>query len=217
LPHATGQLFLVRAEGRPYVAAMGALFFGGRPAGGWIDLFDPTETPFGATRRSIPAGRELGAGMVSADGGAIFVADRVSNTVSLLRVASATESKSATVGQGPTAAFLINDDRHGITLNADNTASVVDIATMKTLSALVLDGVGRAGVVSPDRRSLFVALGGPDRPPQGSGVAIIAGDPPNVTASLPTGKGAIAVVVSKDGARAAVASYYDRSITILEP
>ena len=64
--------------------------------------------------------------------------------------------------------------------------------------------------------ALFVALGGTDWPPRGSGVAVIAGDPPKVVASLPTGEGACAVDVSPDGARAAVASYFCRPITILE-
>jgi hypothetical protein len=47
-------------------------------------------------------------------------------------------------------------------------------------------------------------------------VDIITGDPPKVVGSLPTGKGACAVAVSKDGRRAAVASYFSKSITILE-
>ena len=80
LPHATGQLFLVRAEKRPYVAAMGALKHAGQPAGAWVDLFDPSEGPFGATRRSIAVGREPRFGAVTADGGALFFPDRVSNT-----------------------------------------------------------------------------------------------------------------------------------------
>jgi len=70
--------------------------------------------------------------------------------------------------------------------------------------------------VSRDGSMLFVALGGSEWPPKGSGVVIIAGDPPKVTSSLSTGKGAIAVAVSKDGSKAAVASYYDKSITLLE-
>jgi hypothetical protein len=49
-------------------------------------------------------------------------------------------------------------------------------------------------------------VGGTERPPRGNGVDVIAGDPPKVVASLPTGKGGCAVAISKDGARAAVAS-----------
>ncbi|WP_437722989.1 YncE family protein [Sorangium sp. So ce861] len=217
LPHATGQLFLVQAEGRPYIAALGALTHAGRPAGAWIDLFDPSESPFGATRRSIAVGREPREGDITLDGGAVFFPDRLSNTAILLSVAGVTETRKAPVGVGPTAGFLLHEDRYGITLNADaRTASVIDLSTMTVKSTLPLSGVPRTGVTSPDRKTLFVALGGTQWPPSGSGVAVIAGDPPRVVASLPTGKGACAVAVSKDGARAVVASYWDRSITVLE-
>ncbi len=217
LPHATGQLFLVHAEGRPYVAAMGALSHGGQPAGAWIDLFDPDENPFGATRRSISVGREPQAGAVSATGGSLFFPDRVSNSATLLRVAATTVTKTTPVGQGPVAAFLLDGDRWGITLNsAARTATVVDLATMKVQSTLMLSGEPSTGVASPDGRTLFVALGGLEWPPKGSGVAVIAGDPPKVVASLVTGQGACAVAVARDGSRAAVANWWDKSITVLE-
>lgn len=217
LPHATGQLFLVRAEGRPYVAAMGALLHAGRPAGAWLDLFDPDEEPFGATRRSISVGREPGIGAVTADGEALFFADRLTNTATYLVVSATTEAKTTAVGQAPEAAFLMNRDRHGITLNRGaRTASVVDLATMKETSTLMLGGEPCSGATSPDGRTLFVSLGGTDVPPRGSGLVVIAGDPPHVVATLPTGDGACAVAVSKDGTRAAVASWVDRSITIVE-
>ncbi len=118
LPHATGQLFLVRAEKRPYVAAMGALKHAGQPAGAWLDLFDPSESPFGATRRSIAVGREPRFGAVTADGGALFFPDRVSNTALLLHVASTTESRQVPVDSSPEAGFLMDDDRYGVTINS---------------------------------------------------------------------------------------------------
>jgi DNA-binding beta-propeller fold protein YncE len=230
LPHATGQLFLVQAEKRPYVGALGALTHAGQPAGAWIDLFDPSEAPFGATRRSISVGREPRFGAVTADGGALFFPDRVSNTALLLRVAGTTEAQQVPVDPAPEAGFLMNDDRYGVTINSGaRTATVISIPPAKSAnggngkaprlevkSTLMLSGVPCQGETSPDRRTLFVSLGGIEKPPKGSGVAIIAGDPPKVVSSLPTGKGACAVAVSKDGARAAVASYFTRTITILE-
>ncbi len=229
LPHATGQLFLVRAEKRPYVAAMGALKHAGQPAGAWVDLFDPTEGPFGATRRSIAVGREPRFGAVTADGGSLFFPDRVSNTALLLQVATTTEARQVPVDSSPEAGFLMDEDRYGVTINSGaRTATVVALPThahlapgakparMEVRSTLMLGGVPCSGETSPDRRTLFVSLGGTEKPPKGSGVDIIAGDPPKVVGSLPTGKGACAVAVSRDGARAAVASYYGKAITILE-
>jgi DNA-binding beta-propeller fold protein YncE len=217
LPHATGQLFLVRAEGRPYLAAMGALFHAGRPAGAWIDLFDPAETPFGATRRSISVGREPMDGSVTRDGAAIFFPDRVANTATLLQVAATTDAKLVAVGQSPEAGFLVDGDRFGITINsASRTASVIDLSTMALSATLMLDGPPRSGATSPDGSTLFVSLGGTEVPPKGSGVAVISGSPPKVVASLPTGEGAMGVAVSKDGTRAVVANYWDKSLTVLE-
>ena len=223
LPHATGQLFLVRAEKRPYIAAMGGLTHAGQPAGAWVDLFDPAEGPFGATRRSISVGREPRWGAVTLDGGALFFPDRVSNTATLLRVSSTTEARHVPVGSSPEAGFLLDDDRYGITINsAARTASVITLAgagpasAMEVSGTLMLSGAPCQGETSLDRRTLFVSLGGTEKPPKGTGVDVIAGDPPKVVASLPTGKGACAVAVAKDGQRAAVASYFSRSITILE-
>ncbi len=227
LPHATGALFLVRAENRPYVAALGALTHAGQPAGAWIDLFDPSEGPFGATRRSISVGRAPRLGAVTADGGDLFLPDRVSNTAMLLHVAGTTEAREVSVDSSPEAGFLMDDDRYGVTINSGGrTATVIALpphagaagkpAKMEVRTTLMLGGAPCSGAVSPDRRTLFVSLGGTERPPKGTGVEIIAGDPPKVVGTLPTGKGACAVAVSKDGARAAVASYYSKSITILE-
>jgi hypothetical protein len=217
LPHATGQLFLVRAEKRPYVAAMGALTHGGKPAGAFLDLFDPAESPFGATRRSISVGREPRVGAISADGSALFFPDRVSNSATLLRVAATTDAKQVAVDQSPEAGFLMDDDRFGVTINsAARTASVIALPSMEVKSTLMLSGVPCSGETSPDRRTLFVSLGGTDKPPKSTGVDVIAGDPPKVVASLPTGKGSCAVAVAKDGKRAAVANYFAKSITILE-
>jgi hypothetical protein len=230
LPHATGQLFLVRAEKRPYVAAMGALKHGVQPAGAWIDLFDPNEAPFGATRRSIPVGREPRYGAVAADGSALFFPDRVTNTALLLNVDSTTEAREVPVGSTPEAGFLMDGDRYGVTINSGaRTASIIALPphagaapakgkapSMEVRATLMLSGAPCSGETSPDGRTLFVTLGGAEKPPKGSGVDIIAGDPPKVVGSLPTGKGACAVAVSKDGARAAVANYFSRTITILE-
>lgn len=217
LPHATGQVFLVEAEGRPYVAAIGALTHAGRHAGSWVDLFDPAETPFGATRRSIPVGRELGAGDVSRDGTLLFFPDRVSNSATLLRVSSTTTASEVTVGAVPTAGFIFGADRYGITLNASaKTASVIDLAAMEVTDTLMLDGVPRSGTLSPDRRMLFVSMGGDTYPPAGTSVTVIAGSPPRVVHSLATGRGATSIAVSPDGTRAAVACWSDKSITVFE-
>lgn len=223
LPQATGQLFLVRSEGHPTLAALGGMMHSGRPAGAWIDLFDPAEAPFGATRRSVAVGRDPRPGGVTSDGGAIFFPDYATNTVTLLPVSNEGSRVTAEVGQGPIAAFVLSGDRYGVTINSTaRTASVVELGSssssserMRT-STLMLSGEPRMGRLSKDRTTLFVTLGGTEDPPRGEGVAIIGGDPPEVIDTLPTGKGAISVAVSNDLSRAAVANYFAKSITVLE-
>jgi len=215
LPQSTGQLLAVNAEGRPYLAALGSMAYGGRPAGAWVDVFDPTETPFGATRRSIPVGRDPGAGCTTQDGTAIFFPDQASNRVMLIDLAHRTELRSATVGQKPESAFVMADDRYGITLNTgDGTASVVDLESMKVVSTLMLKGTPRTAALTPDRKTLFVSLGGPGIPPRGDGVTVISGDPPVVVATLPTGNGA--GTVAADATRAVLPNYFGKSLTIVE-
>lgn len=220
LPQATGQAFLVRSGGRPMLGALGGLTHAGRAAGAWLDLFDPAEAPFGATRRSIAVGRDPRVGAVTSDGGRIFFPDFASNTALLIDVRNQTGIRQADVGQGPIASFVLAGDRYGVTLNASaGSASVVDFsgdpAKLGT-TTLSLAGEPRDGALSPDRSTLFIALGGGDAAPRGQGVAVIGGDPPRVVATLPTGQGAISVAVAPDGSRAAVANYFSKSITILE-
>jgi len=217
LPHATRHLFVVRAEGRPYVGAMGQLLRAGQPAGAWLDLFDPSETPFGATRRSISVGREPRPGAVSADGASIFLADRVSNTASLVWVDGTTEARSVSVGQGPVGAFLMGEDRFGVTINGEaRTATVIALERMVRVATLMLPGQPNFGATDERGRVLFVSLGGPAWPPSGSGAVVIAGDPPKVVAVLDTGKGAARIAVDVQGTRAAVANYWGRSLTVVQ-
>ncbi len=218
LSHATGELYVVKSgEGRPLVAAMGALLHSNQPAGAWVDLFDPAEGPFGATRRSVSVGREPRPGAVTADGSSIFFPDRVSNTAVLLKVAAVTDARTVAVGEGPTEGYLMNDDHYGVTINQTaKTATIIALPSMEVRGTVGLKGIPCSGEVSRDKKNLFVTLGGGSVPPKGSGVAILSGDPPHVIATLPTGHGACNVAVSNDGARAAITNYQSKSITILE-
>jgi hypothetical protein len=138
--------------------------------------------------------------------------------VSLISVDEITDVRTATVGQGPIAAFLMHGDHYGITLDAGGkTATVVDIQKMRRVTSLMLPAPPRHGAMSPDGKALFVSLGNHHWPPKGAGAVVIAGDPPNVVAELKTGRGASRVATSKDGKRAAVASWLDRSVTVIEP
>ena len=146
----------------------------------------------------------------------LLFTDYVSNTATLLRVNATTERKSLTVGRGPVASFLINDDRHGVTLDSKaRSITVLDIKQMERVTTLMLDGVPRDGATSPDRKTLFVSLGGDSWPPRAKGAAVIAGDPPKVVANIDTGRGASRIAVAPSGRRAVVANYLDKTLTVI--
>ena len=215
LPHSTRQLYLLHGKTGPMIAAMGIMLRARQPAGAWVDLFDPKEEPFGATRRSISVGRDPRVGMVTRDGTSLFFPDFVSNSATMLRLGSTTHLETASVGQGPVAGFLMRD-RFGITIESKaRTATVLELKKMKRVRTLMLSGSPNFGAVTPDRKTLFVALGGPSYPPRGQGVAIISGDPPRVQRTLKTGRGAGRLATSKDGRTAVVTNYLSRSLTVL--
>ena len=217
LAHATGSLFLVGVEGRPLIGAMGVMQRGGAPVGAWLDLFDPAEKPFGATRRSIKVGRDPRGGAVTRDKSSILFADYATNELDLMRVDATTEVRTVDVDQGPVGAFLVSDDRFAVTINvAARTATVVDLATMKKVRSLMLNGTPNSTIVAPDGETLFVSLGGAGWPPSGAGIVVISGDPPAIEATLDTGRGASKIAVARDSRRAAVANFFDRSITVLQ-
>ena len=74
----------------------------------------------------------------------------------------------------------------------------------------------RRGRLSEDRSLLFVSLGPAGEPARGRGVVVIGGEPPEILTSLETGIGVDTVAVAPDGARAAVATYFAKSITLIE-
>lgn len=217
LAHATTQLYPLASEGRVMVGAIGTLYQGERSTGAWIDLFDPSEEPFGATRRSISAGRDPRAGVATHGGTRLFYVDHVSNVASLLEVGGSTHVNSVMVGRGPVGAFAMAADRYGVTLDSGSrTVTIIELARMERVATLMLGGSPRDGALSPDGSTLVVSLGGDAWPPTGSGAVVIAGDPPTVIATLETGKGASRVAMSPDGRRAAVANYHDKALTLIE-
>jgi DNA-binding beta-propeller fold protein YncE len=215
LPHVPQRLYLLHSHGRTYVGAMGQLYQGDRPTSASLEVFDPSERPFGATRRSVSIGRDPQPGAVTHDGNTLIVADRLSNSAWIFHNDAKDRPTSVPVGSAPIAAFVL-DNKWGITLDSEaRTATVIDLASAKRTTTLMLPETPSAGAVSSDGKTLFVSLGG-SWPPSGSGVAMISGSPPQVVLRRDTGAGAGRVALSLDGARAAIACYAGRELTVLE-
>lgn len=216
LPHAVSELHLFQVDDRPYLGALGLLRQGGRTAGAWIDLFDPIERPFAATRRSVSVGRKPH-GTVLPSGVGLLVADEAANTLSLLRIDEQSRPRALPVGHAPIAAHLLRKGDMAVTLDRESkTATVVDLKNFARMGTVELPGTPRHGDVSFDDKWLFVALGGDSEFPREKGVAVLGDDPLRVVAKLSTGYGAARVVASPVGYGAIVANYFDHSLTVVE-
>jgi hypothetical protein len=222
LPQASTQLFLLETHAGIHLAALGGLSSEVRSEGAWMDIFDPRDAPFGASRRSVAIGRDPRRGSATRAGNAIFFPDFAANTAKLVDVGEETRVHTVDVGQGPIAAFVLREDLYGVTLNATaRTATTVDLpllaaADKGSVTTLMLPDEPRRGALSPDRSLLFVTLGGPQEPARGRGVVVIGGEPPEILATLETSVGVDQVTVSPDNARAAIATYFAKSITLIE-
>lgn len=216
LPHETVRLFLMHGHGRGFVGALGIANQGDGPSSASLELFDPTEKPFGATRRSVSLGRDPRGGAVTPDGKTLLVADRLSNSAWLFNTEASHRPVSIPVGQAPIGAFIL-DGKHGVTLDSQaRTATVIDLESAKRSNTLMLPGTPGTGATSPDGHWLAVTLGGTTWPPTGSGSVIVAGSPPRVVARIETGDGVGNVAIARDGSRAAIACYAARELTIVE-
>ncbi|MBM4357390.1 MAG: hypothetical protein FJ096_04695 [Deltaproteobacteria bacterium] len=216
LPNETSRLFLLHGHGRAFVGALGSLHQGASPTSAMLEVFDPLEKPFGATRRSVSLGRDPRGGAVTPDGRMLLCADRLANSALLFDTEASRRPVSIPVGQGPTAAFIL-EGRHGITLDTQaRTATVIELETAKRTNTLMLPDTPHSGATSPDGKWLAVTLGGSAFPPTGSGVVIIGESPPRIVARLATGEGATRVSFSRDGQRAVVSCFSEGELTVLE-
>lgn len=216
LPHEPDRLFFMSGRGRTFVGALGVVGQDETPSSASLELFDPLEKPFGATRRSVSLGRDPRGAAVSLDGRRLLTADRLSNGAWLFDVEGTQRPVAIPVGQGPIGAFLLGT-RFGVTLDGKaRTATVLELETAKRATTLLLPESPSAGATDPKGQWLAVALGGGSWPPKGRGVVVIGGDPPQIVARHDTGAGAANVSAARDGSRAVVTCYVDKELTLLE-
>lgn len=216
LSHEPDRLFFMQSKGRTFVGALGLSAQSDTPSHASLELFDPLERPFGATRRTVSLGRDPRGGSVSLDGRHLLTADRLSNSAWLFNVEGSQRPVSIPVGQGPIAAFVLGG-KYGLTLDGQaRTATVIDLAAAQRTTTLLLPESPSRGTTDAAGTWLAVALGGTTWPPKGRGVVLIAGDPPQIVARHDTGAGAGAVSASRDGRRVVVSCYADRELTLLE-
>ncbi|HEY4116397.1 MAG TPA: hypothetical protein VGM56_01025, partial [Byssovorax sp.] len=148
-------------------------------------------------------------------GPALLVADRV--TGQLFEIGGDKPMRSGLATKAPMGAFRIGE-RWAVVLEGAGNAVVVDLRAerLEATATIALGGGVSDAAVSPDGRTLLVALGGAARE-RGASTAVISGDPPVLAAKLETGLGSHAVSFAPSGEQAVVCATWARSLAILRP
>jgi len=206
-----GRLVPVLAHGRPAIAVMGGIFrmsmLSGysAPAGAWVDLINPDETPFGASRRSLSAGVQPRTPGVTSDGGRLLFPDRMSNQVTLVQLDSADAPATLGVGVRPEEVVVFPGDRHAVSLdNGSSSLTIIALAPFARESTIPLTTPPTAATSSTIGGYVAVALGG--KRGEGQGVILLAGEPPRIAARAVTGRGPSAIATSANGNMLATAN-----------
>ncbi|WP_405692562.1 IPT/TIG domain-containing protein [Streptomyces sp. NBC_00057] len=182
-------------------------------------LTDVRSIPHSETRFSLTAffataipvgGNPLGVALTPG-GTRAYVANRSSNTVSVIDTATNTVTATIPTGAGPTLVAIAPDGAHVYVSVADAALlSVIDTAT-NTVTASVAVGAGATGVsVTPDGARVYVAN------QNASTVSVIDTATNTVIATIAVGNGPTGVTVTPDGAHVYVGNLASNTISVID-
>ncbi|MEU2281550.1 IPT/TIG domain-containing protein [Streptomyces sp. NPDC013178] len=159
---------------------------------------------------TIPVGDSPLGVAVAPDGGRAYVANRMSNTVSVIDTATDTVTATIATGAGPSmVAFSPDGTRAYVTLNNDGTVGVIDTTTL-TVTATVPVGAGAVGVaVTPDGSRIYVTS-------QAAGVVSVINAATLTVVGTLAAAAPVGVAVSPDGTRAYVACTGDGTVSVID-
>ncbi|MDI3285758.1 zinc ribbon domain-containing protein [Polyangium sp. 15x6] len=180
---------------------------------GSVIVLDPAAKPFGGARAAWSSLLEPRASAVppSASSERALLFDRA--TAKVMGFSVGTEPRLAPAGPQPIAAFPWPGDR-AVVIGAAGEATLVSLEHREVLATVALGGVPSAAVLSPEGRTILVALGGG---PRGKGATTVAlgGEPLRIVSTLQTGEGSHVVSVAPKGRLALVAAASARGVTVL--
>ncbi|MFE7043340.1 IPT/TIG domain-containing protein [Streptomyces atratus] len=164
--------------------------------------------PSGAT---IPVGGSPLGVTLTPDGARAYVANRASNTVSVIDTATETVTATIAAAGGPTLlAFSPDGTRAYLTLFDDGAVDVIDTAA-GTITATIAVGAGAVGVaVGPDGNRAYVTSQNVNT------LSVINTATDTVTATLTVGAGPVGVAISPDGTRGYVANTGDGTVSVID-
>ncbi|MFI7503296.1 IPT/TIG domain-containing protein [Streptomyces sp. NPDC049687] len=160
---------------------------------------------------TIPVGSSPLGVTLTPDGGRGYVANRASNTISVIDTATNTVTATIAAAGGPTLLAVSPDGtRAYVTLFDDGALGVIATAT-NTLTSTIAVGAGALGVaVSPDGTRAYVTS------QNANNLSVIDTAAGTVIATVNTGPVPIGVAVSPDGARAYVGNVGDSSVSVID-
>lgn len=160
---------------------------------------------------TIPVGTDPQGIALTPDGTRAYVANRASNTVSVIDTATDTVIQTIPTGVAPVfVASSPDGTRVFVTVNTDGLLSVIDTAT-NTIVADVPVGAGASAVgVTPDGTRAYVSVQNADL------VSVVDTATNTVTGTVPVAGGPIGVAVTPDGSRVYVASLMSNSVSVID-
>ncbi|WP_438318790.1 IPT/TIG domain-containing protein (plasmid) [Streptomyces sp. HUAS TT3] len=145
------------------------------------------------------------------DGTRAYVANRGSNTVSVIDTATDTVTHTIPTGTGPTFVAAGPDGtRVYVSVNTDGLLSVIDTSS-NTIVAEVPVGAGASVVgVTPDGAHAYVSVQNSDL------VSVVDTTTNTVTGTVPVAGAPIGLAVTPDGARVYVASLFSNTVSVID-
>jgi YVTN family beta-propeller protein len=149
-----------------------------------------------------------------------YIANSVSDNVSVIDTATNTVTATIPVGNSPEGVAVSPDGSKVYVANYDsNTLSVINTAT-NTVTATIPVGVSPSGVaVTPDGTKVYVAnedIAHPSGIVGPGTVSVIATAANTVTATIPVGRAPGGVAVTPDGTKVYVANAFSNSVSVID-
>jgi len=166
-----------------------------------------------ALKNTIIVGMEPAEVTMSANGQYAFVANGMSNTVSVIRVSDKSVVKTIQVGEDPVGAWPGADGKMYVDNEKGQSISVIDVATLAVVETINLGFTPGYAAYHPTRNELWVSQAG-------TGTKVIIFERMNGAfmkmGELQTGLDAHAIAFTKDGATAYVTNQGAASVSVVD-
>lgn len=177
---------------------------------GQVLVYDATTF---ALKKSIPVGMEPAEVTMSTNGRYAFVANGMSNSVTVISVADKSVVKTIAVGEDPVGAWPGSDGNMYVDNEEGQSISVIDVATLTVTETIKLGFTPGYAAYNGSRNELWVSQAG-----AGTGVVIFGrtGNAWTKMSEVETGLDAHAIAFTKDGSTAYVTNQGAATVSVID-